>query len=152
MWKYLAHKIILTYRTLEFSVNRASSVFPEKLGKSNKQSLHFRVSKGMPDSISIKTISNGTCQLNFNESGGNSHSGAEISGNGEKRGIKLGQTTTKNEFLGSMCIAPKEDSGHHPMINLKKLKKHVSYIHFKMAIFFSWRKYFLKETSCTSST
>lgn len=95
MWKYLAHKIILTYRTLEFSVKRASSVFPEKLGKSNKQSLHFRVSKGMPDSISIKTISNGTCQLNFNESGGNSHSGAEISGNGEKRGIKLGQTTTK---------------------------------------------------------
>ena len=58
----------------EYSASRSLSVFPEKLGKVKKQPPHFRVSKGISDSISIRTISNGTSQLKFNESGGNCHS------------------------------------------------------------------------------
>ena len=67
----------------EFSASRLFSVFSEKLGKVNKRSLHFRVSKGISDSISMRTISNGTSQLNFNESRGNCHSGPGNQGKAE---------------------------------------------------------------------
>ena len=53
-------KVVICREHAEFSASRSSSVFPEKLGKVSKRSLHFRVGKGISDSISIRTISSGT--------------------------------------------------------------------------------------------
>ena len=85
-------KVVICREHAEFLTSKASSVFPEKLGKVNKRSLYFRVSKGISDSISIRTILNGTSQFNFSESGGNCHSGPEDSGNVEERSSKSSQS------------------------------------------------------------
>ena len=50
----------------------------------------------------------------------------------KKGATKLVQANTKNQFLSSIFIVPKKDSGHRPMTNLNKLDKHIPYIHFKM--------------------
>ena len=72
-----------------------SYVFPEKLEKVSKRFLHFRVSKGISDSISFRTISNRTSQLNFNESGGNCPSDPGNSGDVEERCKKISPTQPK---------------------------------------------------------
>lgn len=68
-------KVVACREYIEFSTSRVSSVFSEKVGKVNKRALHYRVSEEILESISIRTISNGTSQLNFNESRGNCYSG-----------------------------------------------------------------------------
>ena len=88
-------KVVICGEPGEYSASRSLSVFPEKLGKVNKQSPHFRVSKGISDSISIRTISNGTSQLNFNESGGNCHSGPGNPRNAEEGYNKISPTQHK---------------------------------------------------------
>ena len=59
----------------------------------------------------------------------------------KKGAIKLVQPNTKNQFLSSIFIVPKKDSGHRSVIYLNKLNKHIPYIHFKMEDLF-----LLKET------
>ena len=92
-------KVVICREHAEFSASRSSSVFPEKLGKVKNRSLHFRVSKGISNSISIRTISNNTSQLNFNESGGNCHSGPGTSGNVEERCNKISPVQHKRSVL-----------------------------------------------------
>ena len=58
----------------------------------------------------------------------------------KKDAVKLVQHSTENQFLSSIFIVPKKDSGHRPVINLRKLNKHIPYIHFKME-----GPFFLKE-------
>ena len=110
----------------EFSASRSSSIFPEKLGKV-KRSLHFRVSKGISDSFSIRTISNSTSRLNFNESGGNYYSGPGNSGNLEERCNKISPTqhkksvsklniySPKKGLRASLCDKPKEIEQAHSL-------------------------------------
>ena len=142
-------KVAVCTEHTEFSASRSSSVFPEKLGKVDKQSLHFRVSEGISDSMSIRTISNGTSQLSFNELRGNCHSGLGNSGNAEEKGaIKLVQANTKNQFLSSIFIVPKKDSGHLPMTKLNKLNKHIPYIHFKMEDLFLLKEMLKGDYMC----
>ena len=88
-------KVVICGEHGEYSASRLLSVFPEKLGKVNKQTPHLRVSKGISDSISIRTISNGTSQLKFNESGGNCHSVPGNLGNAEERCNKISPTQHK---------------------------------------------------------
>ena len=49
----------------------------------------------------------------------------------QKGAIKPVQSST-NQFLSSVFIILKNDSGHRPVINLKKLNDHIPYVHFKM--------------------
>ena len=58
----------------------------------------------------------------------------------KKDAVKLVQHSTENQFLSSIFIVPKKDSGHRSVINLRKLNKHIPYIHFKME-----GPFFLKE-------
>ena len=37
-----------------------------------------------------------------------------------------------DQFLSSIFVIPKDDTGNRPEINLKKLNKHIPYEHFKM--------------------
>ena len=37
-----------------------------------------------------------------------------------------------DQFLSSIFVIPKDDTGNHPEINLKKLNKHIPYERFKM--------------------
>lgn len=37
-----------------------------------------------------------------------------------------------DQFLSSIFVIPKDDTGNHPEINLKKLNKHITYERFKM--------------------
>ena len=37
-----------------------------------------------------------------------------------------------DQFLKSIFVIPKKDTGHRPVINLKKSNKHIPYEHFKM--------------------
>ena len=53
----------------------------------------------------------------------------EIQGALRKVAIRLVQPNTKNQSLSSIFIVLKKDSGHHHVINLKKLNKHIPYIH-----------------------
>ena len=62
----------------------------------------------------------------------------------KKGAIKLVQPNIKNQFLSSMFIVPKKDSGHRPVINLKKLNKNIPYIHFKMEGLFLLKEMLLK--------
>ena len=92
----------------EFSASRLSSIFSEKLGKVNKRFRHFRVSKGISDSISIRNISNGTSQLNFNEAGGNCHSGPGNPGKAEERCNKISPTQHKKPVSKLNIYSPKK--------------------------------------------
>ena len=38
----------------------------------------------------------------------------------------------RSHFLGLTLVVPKQDSGHHPVKNLKNLNHYISYSHFKM--------------------
>ena len=62
----------------------------------------------------------------------------------KKGEIKLFQPNTKNQFLSSIFIVPKKDSGHRPVVNLTKLNKHIAYIHFKMEGLFLLKEILLK--------
>ena len=62
----------------------------------------------------------------------------------KKGAIKLVQPNTKNQFLSSIFTVPKKDSGYCPVINLKKLDKHIPYIHFKMDGLFLLKEILLK--------
>ena len=62
----------------------------------------------------------------------------------KKGAIKLLQQNTKNQFLSSIFIVPKKDSGHRPVINLRKLHKYIPYIHFKMEGLFLLNEILLK--------
>ena len=135
-------KVGICRQHAEFSASRLSSIFSEKLEKVNKRFRHFRVSKGISDSISIRNISNGTSQLNFNEAGGNCHSGPGNPGKAEERCNKISPNQHKKPVSKlSIFIVPKKDSGHRSVIYLNKLNKHIPYIHFKMEDLF-----LLKET------
>ena len=71
----------------------------------------------------------------------------------KKGAIKLVQPNTDNLFLSSIFILPKKDSGHHPVMNLKKLNKHIPYIHFKMQSLFLLNEIlFLKGITRARST
>ena len=89
------------------------------------------------DSISIRTIPNGTSHLNFNESGGNCYSGPGNSGNVEKRCNKISPTQHKNLVSKFNIYSPKKDLANRPVVNLKKLNKHIPYNNFKMEGLFS---------------
>ena len=120
-------KVVTCREYAEFSTSKASSVFPEKLGKVNKRSLHFRVSEGISDFISIRTISNGTSQVNFNESGRNWYSEPGNSGNVEERCNKISSTqhrqlvskfniyTPKKGLRASPCDEPEEIEQAHSL-------------------------------------
>ena len=101
-------KVAICTEHTEFSASRSSSVFPEKLGKVDKQSLHFRVSEGISDSMSIRTISNGTSQLSFNELRGNCHSGLGNSGNAEERCNKISPSQHKKSVSKFNIYSPKK--------------------------------------------
>ena len=116
-------KVAICREHAEFSATRSSSVFPEKLGKVNRRSLHFRVSKGISDSISIRTISNGTSQLNFNESGGNCHSGPGKSGNVEERCNKISPTQHKKSVSKFNIYSPKKGLRVSPCDKPKEIKQ-----------------------------
>ena len=62
----------------------------------------------------------------------------------KKGAIKLVQPNTKNQFLSSRFIVLKKDSGFHPVINLRKLNKHIPYIHFKVEGLFLLKELLLK--------
>ena len=62
----------------------------------------------------------------------------------KKGEIKLFQPNTKSQFLSSIFIVPKNDSGHRPVVNLTKLNKHIPYIHFKMECLFLLKEILLK--------
>ena len=121
---------------------RSSSVFPEKLGKVNKRSLHFRVSKGISDFISIRTISNGTSQCSFNESGGNCHSGPGNSGNVEERCNKISPIQHKKSVSKFNIYSPKKGLRAHSS------NKHIPYIHFRMEGLFLLKEILLKGDMC----
>ena len=38
----------------------------------------------------------------------------------------------RSHFLGLTFVVPKQDSGHHPVKNLKNLNHYIPYSHFKM--------------------
>ena len=101
--------------------SRSSSVFPEKLGKVNKRSLHFRASKEISDSISIRTISNSTSQLNFNESGQNC--GLGTSGNVKERCNKISPTQHKKSVSKFKIYSPKKGLRVSPCDKLKEIEQ-----------------------------
>ena len=43
-------------------------------------------------------------------------------------------------FLGSIFLAKKKDVGNQPVINLKDLKRNISFVHFQMEEFFSFKR------------
>ena len=116
-------KVVICTELAEFSPSKWSSVFPEKLGKVNKWSLHFGVSKELSDSISIRTISNGTCQLNFNESGGNCNSGLGRSGNFEEMYNKISSTQHRKSVSKFNIYSPKKGLRTSPCNKPKEIKQ-----------------------------
>ena len=116
-------KVVICTELAEFSPSKWSSAFPEKLGKVNKWSLHFGVSKELSDSISIRTISNGTCQLNFNESGGNCNSGLGRSGNFEEMCNKISSTQHKKSVSKFNMYSAKKGLQTSPCNNPKEIKQ-----------------------------
>ena len=96
------------------------------------------------DSIFIRTTLNGTSQLNFNESGGNCHRRPRNSGNVKERRNKISSTQHKKFVSTCNIYRPKNDSGHRPVINLKKWNKHIPYINFKMKGLFLLKEILLK--------
>ena len=62
----------------------------------------------------------------------------------KKGAMKLVQPNTNNLFLISVFIVWKRDSEHHPVINLKKLNKHINFINFKMEGLFLLKEILLK--------
>ena len=66
----------------------------------------------------------------------------------QQRGaIKSVQSST-NRFLSSVFVIPKKDSGHQPVINLKKLNHHFPYVHFIMKGLFLLKEVLLKRITC----
>ena len=116
-------KVVICRKHAEFLASGSSSVFPEKLGKVNKRSFHFRVSKGISDSIPIRTISNGTSQHNFNESGGNCHSGPGNSGNVEERCNKISPTRHKKSVSKFNIYSPKKGLRAPPCDKPKEIEQ-----------------------------
>ena len=116
-------KVVICRKHAEFSASGSSSVFPEKLGKVNKRSLHFRVSEGISDSISIRTISNGTSQPNFNESGGNCHSGPGNSRNVEERCNRISPTQRKKSVSKFNIYSPKKGLRAPPCDKPKEIEQ-----------------------------
>ena len=57
------------------------------------------------------------------------------------------------QFLSSIFIIPKKDTGHRPVINSKKLNKHIPCEHFKMEGLFLLKEVFQKGDymSCAKS-
>ena len=70
----------------------------------------------------------------------------------KKGAIKLVASNTKNQFLSSIFIVPKKESGYRPVINLKKLNKYIPYIDFKVKGLFLLEEHFSKRTACARST
>ena len=116
-------KVAICRKHAEFLASGSPSVFPEKLGKVNKRSLHFRVSKGLSGSISIRTISNGTSQHNFNESGGNCHSGPRNSENVEERCNKISPTQRKKSVSKFNIYSPKKGLRASPCDKPKEIEQ-----------------------------
>ena len=48
----------------------------------------------------------------------------------EKQAIKLVQLS-KDQFLSTLFLVAKKNTGHCPVINLKKLNRYIPYEHFK---------------------
>lgn len=80
-------------------------------------------------SISVKFCSALASCLTLNESGGvniNRLGSPKIL---QTRAIKPVQSSI-NRFLSSVFVIPKKNSGHRPVINLKKLNCHIPYFFF----------------------
>ena len=133
-------KVVICRKHAEFLASGSSSVFPEKLGKVNKRSLHFRVSKGISDSIPIRTISNGTSQHNFNEPGGNCHSGPGNSGNVEERCNKISPTRRKKSVSKFNIYSPKKGLQAPPCDKPKEIEQAYSLYPFQNGGSFSFER------------
>ena len=116
-------KVVICGEPGEYSASRSLSVFPEKLGKVNKQSPHFRVSKGISDSISIRTISNNTSHLNFNDSGENRHNGPGNSGNAQEGCNKIRPTQHQKSVSKLNIYSPKKGIWISPCDKLKEIEQ-----------------------------
>ena len=53
----------------------------------------------------------------------------------EKQAIKL-LKPSKDQFLSTLFLVTKKDTGHRPVINFKKLNRYIPYKHFKWKIYF----------------
>ena len=93
---------------------RSSSVFPEKLGKVNKRSLHFRLVKGYQISFLSEPSQTAPPSVVSMSQEEIAIVDQEIQEMLKKGAIKLVQYNTKNQFLSSIFIVPKKDSGHIP--------------------------------------
>ena len=61
-----------------------------------------------------------------------------------KGAIQTPVQSSSDQFLSSIFVIPRKDTGHHPVINLKKLNKYIPYEHLRMEGVFLL-KVFLKK-------
>ena len=50
----------------------------------------------------------------------------------EKKAIEIVNIPTPGQYLSSIFLVPKKETGQRPVVNLKRLNKHIPDIHFKM--------------------
>ena len=61
-----------------------------------------------------------------------------------KGAIQTPVQSSSDQFLSSIFVIPRKDTGHHPVINLKKLNKYIPYEHLRMEGVFLLKE-FLKK-------
>ena len=139
-------KVVLCRKYAEFSASRSSSAFPEKnWEKLTNDSFILELVKGYqipflsepsqttPPTL-ISMIQEKTVTMD-----------QEIQEMLKKGAIKFVQPITKNQFLSSIFIVQKKESGYRLVINLKKLNKYIPYIHFKVEGLFVLKETLFKE-------
>ena len=125
------------YQTLDniegfevFPSSRETETFSYQLGKTNKRPFYSRYSSGLSNSAFVKTCPKLCTSDDSNEPRG-SFANQEIQGMLRKGTIEKLHLSL-DQFLSSIFVIPKDDTGNRPEINLKKLNKHIPYEHFKM--------------------
>ena len=102
-----------------------SKVFSEKLEETDKRSFHFEGSSGISNTLlSERTQFSYPSEIHMKRETDSCRSGNRKTV--EKQAIKLVQPS-KDQFLSKLFLVAKKDTWHRPVINFKKLNRHIAY-------------------------